>query len=370
MTIVRVQKKEANYVVLDKTSLNDDRLSWKAKGIHAYLIGKPDGWQVYVKDLAKRSTDGRDACASGLKELEKFGYLKRFRLRKDDGTIDRWESVVYEIPIAETPQTGFPELDKPELDKPFLNNIYIETNTNSNDQRPKGVGIGVEKLSALPLGGIPAYASPSNGDIGFERQASPIVTIKRLEELYGQKITAALKRRISQFPEESDYALSGIEERLTNGEAIESVPAAFTAQFKTVAPLAFGDSAAAVKKARKGTSKTTNTQSQADDTESLTGSLKVADAERLLRAYDYTVDNQLKPMDELYLVERSEKSGIVRLKSSLVYFVQYRFERDEQTLAYCRSKKHFEDPANMTITSDAAVRDMNSAKFFARPKDS
>ncbi len=68
-TIIRVEKRE-RYVVLDKHFLEeDDRLSWKATAILAYLLAKPDGWEIRVADLIKRKQDGRDSVRSGLREL-------------------------------------------------------------------------------------------------------------------------------------------------------------------------------------------------------------------------------------------------------------------------------------------------------------
>ena len=46
--VIRVRKRPNNFVMLDKTFLEDDRLSFKAKGILAYLLSKPDNWKVIV----------------------------------------------------------------------------------------------------------------------------------------------------------------------------------------------------------------------------------------------------------------------------------------------------------------------------------
>ncbi len=40
--IIRVKKCQNNFVMMDKTFLEDTRLSFKAKGILAYLLSKPD----------------------------------------------------------------------------------------------------------------------------------------------------------------------------------------------------------------------------------------------------------------------------------------------------------------------------------------
>ena len=96
--IIRVQKNSENpFVLINKSFLIDDRLSWKAKGILTYLLSKPDNWQVRVTDLANQSLDGESAIYSGLKELKEFGYLDRKPVYID-GKINYWESTVYEVP--------------------------------------------------------------------------------------------------------------------------------------------------------------------------------------------------------------------------------------------------------------------------------
>jgi len=92
--------------MLDKGFLDDERLSFKAKGILAYLLSKPDNWKVIVKDLINHSADGKTAIYSGLRELKKYGYYKKEPVRDEFGQrIAYWESVIYESPaVAE--QTG------------------------------------------------------------------------------------------------------------------------------------------------------------------------------------------------------------------------------------------------------------------------
>jgi hypothetical protein len=97
MTIFRVEK-DRNYMVLNRTVLNDTRLSWKAKGIMAYLLSMPDDWKFYIEELVSHSTEGEKAFRTGFKELEKYGYVKRFPVR-EDGKITSWDTVVYETPL-------------------------------------------------------------------------------------------------------------------------------------------------------------------------------------------------------------------------------------------------------------------------------
>lgn len=71
--------------------LNDSRLSWSARGLHAYVMTRPR-YTLSVDDLLAISTASRDVLRSALKELELFGYLK---MKRDTGiaTFLEWPSV-------------------------------------------------------------------------------------------------------------------------------------------------------------------------------------------------------------------------------------------------------------------------------------
>lgn len=111
--VIRIRKSPNNFVMMDKTFLEDDRLSFKAKGILAYLLSKPDNWKVIVWDLVNHSGDGKAAVYSGLKELKEYGYYKKVPIRNENGTrIERWESTIYENPslsLSQKEQVAYPE---------------------------------------------------------------------------------------------------------------------------------------------------------------------------------------------------------------------------------------------------------------------
>lgn len=101
MSIIRVNKNKENpYVMLNKTALNDENLSFKAKGLFAYLMSKPNNWCSNVEHLAKVSKDGRDSVRSALKELREYGYILKGQERNSDGTFS-WYEVIYEEPQVE-----------------------------------------------------------------------------------------------------------------------------------------------------------------------------------------------------------------------------------------------------------------------------
>ena len=99
MAVLRIHKKQQNFVILDKTCLNDQILSWGAKGLHAYLISLPDNWKIRVSDLKERARNGRDAVRGLLSELEQAGYIQKTTCRDDaNGRFGGVEYLVLEIP--------------------------------------------------------------------------------------------------------------------------------------------------------------------------------------------------------------------------------------------------------------------------------
>lgn len=73
-------KIRANYTQVPNEILTDDSLSWKAKGILTFLMGKTDEQDLQMDEIMKNSTDGMDSLKSGIKELEQKGYLHRERI--------------------------------------------------------------------------------------------------------------------------------------------------------------------------------------------------------------------------------------------------------------------------------------------------
>ena len=127
-TMIRVDKKHNPFVMLDKRFIDDDNLSWKAKGLLAYLLSKPDDWTIYVTDLIKHSKSKKDATNSGINELVKANYIERYRKRDELGRFSSYKYTVYEYPKRET-HSGKPVSNKNNTSKNNINkNIkYIKS---------------------------------------------------------------------------------------------------------------------------------------------------------------------------------------------------------------------------------------------------
>lgn len=117
------------YAQIANVVLNDPNLSFKAKGVYAYLYSKDDKYDFAAKRIAKDSCDGTDSVLAGLKELEEKGYLER--KKQPSGRVD------YTIHIAKTakPRLGVePKRENPIQGKsltgkiPSITNLDKETN--------------------------------------------------------------------------------------------------------------------------------------------------------------------------------------------------------------------------------------------------
>ena len=100
MSMIRVKKDKNNpFVILNKGFLNNPNLSLKAKGLLAYLLSKPDDWQIYQSELALHFTDGKASLKTAMNELINAGYITRNQPRKN-GKFSSNEYVVYEVAIT------------------------------------------------------------------------------------------------------------------------------------------------------------------------------------------------------------------------------------------------------------------------------
>lgn len=77
--------KAKNYTVIDNECLRDCRLSWKARGILAYVMSLPETWRVNAVELQSHASDKKESTISGLRELAYFGYAELLRDRDGEG---------------------------------------------------------------------------------------------------------------------------------------------------------------------------------------------------------------------------------------------------------------------------------------------
>ncbi len=119
--MARIRKlAQTNYTVIDNEIIRDEKLSWKAKGVFAYLWSMPDDWEFYEIEVMKHAKDGRDSLRSAIKELQVSGYMRRQRTRNEKGQVKTSDWELSDKPMLEKPTQGKPTEDKPMQGDPTL----------------------------------------------------------------------------------------------------------------------------------------------------------------------------------------------------------------------------------------------------------
>jgi hypothetical protein len=84
--------------VLQRAALQDERLSYLARGLLASILSRPEDWRTSAERLARQSPrEGIKAIRAALRELEAAGYLVRDRTQDSRG---RW---VWTWDLTDTP---------------------------------------------------------------------------------------------------------------------------------------------------------------------------------------------------------------------------------------------------------------------------
>jgi len=131
-TIIRAPRRQ-RFVVMDQRAVEDDRLSWAARGLLCYLLSRPDDWKVLVNDLRKRGNLGRDGIYRLLRELRTVGYARFLRMRDKNGRIRGGIYIIREI--ADSPDPDLPDTVLPETAAPGTANPGALPTTDLNLKR-------------------------------------------------------------------------------------------------------------------------------------------------------------------------------------------------------------------------------------------
>ena len=94
--MIRRSKHTTDYTVIPNQILEDQDLNCKGLGLLAYLIGKPENWNIRAEELGKRFGWGKTKVYSILKILMDAGYVTRKPVIKD-GLKRGSEYTVYDV---------------------------------------------------------------------------------------------------------------------------------------------------------------------------------------------------------------------------------------------------------------------------------
>lgn len=133
-TIIRAAHGDQPYFMMLRSVAQNEALSYEALGLLAYLLSKPNDWEIQPKALARQHC-GRDKAYRLLDELLKARHIERAAVKDERGRIVRVEYVVYESPLPEKPDTGNPDTEKPDTEKAYITE-YREEQSKERENAP------------------------------------------------------------------------------------------------------------------------------------------------------------------------------------------------------------------------------------------
>jgi hypothetical protein len=129
-----------NFGVVPNDLLNDKELTFKAKGVYAYIQSKPANWDFSAERISMQTKEGVTSVRMALIELEDAGYLIRTQSRNNRGYLV-YSYQLSSCPIGdceEIPTSDNPRLENPRLDNPRLDNLTLYSKKeNSNKEISK-----------------------------------------------------------------------------------------------------------------------------------------------------------------------------------------------------------------------------------------
>lgn len=154
MAIVKIIKRENPYIQIDKTGINDNRLSWGASGLLTYLIGRPEDWKINLNHLATvKDKDKKDKTRGYLNELREFEYCHYFEIRKSGRIVENFY-LIFEVP------TKYEEILENFIEIP--ENCTIHYKKISSQKKEKENKKSIDNKEASPQLENPISATPTS----------------------------------------------------------------------------------------------------------------------------------------------------------------------------------------------------------------
>jgi hypothetical protein len=205
-------KRAQPFVVVDAEPVRALRLSMGARGLHEWMLDKPDDWEFSAERIAAEPTvsDGRDRIRSQLRQLELAGLVRWRTFRDDQGHFVRV------LDVRESTAVRWPDQGK-------------------EDKGPGGAGTGKAVSGATSTNGAEGLVGPGPGkpspvrpgETGQKPWSDRDRVARRRESRsiskYRDTKDLATEHRGSEaapFPSEPPAALAAGNDRLSSRDAV------------------------------------------------------------------------------------------------------------------------------------------------------
>lgn len=196
-TVFRVFKTE-KFSVISNYHLFDKRLTHKATNLLTTMLALSPVWDYTLEGLASLKKDGIDGVRSGIRELEKLGYLTRRQLRNEKGQLAHNEYLVYETPelnpnFAKSEENcqELPSLENPITDKK-INSPSLENPSTENPSTENPTQLNTKLLNTKYTN--QSYQDNNNININNTYRCDEMDSIDKIDR---KEIKAELKKQLS-----------------------------------------------------------------------------------------------------------------------------------------------------------------------------
>lgn len=186
------RKRNSNYTTISNVFLRDIRLSCKAKGILAVIMGLPDDWDFSIRGILSITKEGKDAVYSAIKELKQYGYCEVSERKDNSGKFNGYSYCFSDEallqPLTENPLTENPLTENTLTENPPQLNTYIIKDLNNNT-KSTNVDYSVSTREETDLFGVESNNDPLPSEVfGFTAKGLDVTkkTIERTDKLFTQ----------------------------------------------------------------------------------------------------------------------------------------------------------------------------------------
>ncbi len=214
--IIHRSQPPSRFTIIPDEALRDPRLTYRARGVLAEILSRPDDWDTTADAMWRRARsergaagEGRDALRAAFAELEVAGYLYRSRHRVGGGRC------ITELHVFDAMPETLPDGTPVSLGSPArvsAGGTDDETGSRRPDQGQQ------ESPQVAPTYGLPGVGSPGvgspgvgppgvytetyNGDLTTETENSSLSLGKRLSAAVPDATEREIARAITEISDQ------------------------------------------------------------------------------------------------------------------------------------------------------------------------
>lgn len=201
---IRINKRRG-YTVIPNGLLPEGKITARAWGIYAYLLSRPDGWVIHVRQLQQVFKEGRDAIYSAMKQLREVGLLEMESYRepgkppKKRYVLVDVETILEPLPDPDSPDTAFQDTGNPDTDNQDLNHYLLKPG-NKESSKEINHPPAASAASRKHLHSATANREKGDDEIDYELPASRQTTLAEQREPMPEDIRAIIQETFLDKP--------------------------------------------------------------------------------------------------------------------------------------------------------------------------